>query len=500
MKKCSRETGRRLLRGELTLDGEADFTEHLESCLTCLEWLEEDSSDSEMRRFARELSVTDGNAEQACEDVVDEALPALWPFLSPSDDPSMLGRLGAYEIVGVVGRGGTGIVLKGVDGPLNRHVAIKVLDPALANSGSARQRFLREAKAMAAVTHEHVVPIYAVNEYQGFPCFTMEYVPDGTLEKRIGDEGPLNVVSVVRIAVQIAEALAAAHSQGVVHRDIKPANILLDRGTDRVRVADFGLARVAADAGNTRSGVIAGTPQYMSPEQVKGSTCDARSDLFSLGSVMYAMCVGHSPFRCESVYGIMQRVVSDDPRGIREQNSNVPEWLEQLISRLLSKDIERRFDSAESVAVILRRELAHLQNPTDVRLPKRNWARRIEQKKTLRSVPGWLIMCGMLAILVVGFAFSPFFHRTSTPTREPSVTERNTSPRVTKPEHDGYMAGQWSHLWHEGELSLIDEQLRTLQRSIHDHPVEDAWENKLISLRKRILDLQQQQPFQEIEK
>src|SRR5690606_15635135 len=126
---------------------------------------------------------------------------------------------------------------------------------------------------------------------------------------------------------QVATALDAAHSSGLVHRDIKPGNILLDRGVERVRVADFGLALIASEASQSRSGLIAGTPQFMAPEQVRGETCDGRSDLFSLGSVLYAMLCGHAPFRAESIYGVMQRIVHSAPRPIREMNPQAPAWL-----------------------------------------------------------------------------------------------------------------------------------------------------------------------------
>jgi serine/threonine-protein kinase len=297
-------------------------------------------------------------------------------FLAPTDDPAYLGRVGAYEIAGVIGHGGMGVVLKAVDRSLSRYVAIKVLSPAMSGNGAARQRFAREARAMAALSHEHVVPIYAVDEHRGLPYFAMEYVPGGTLQARLSREGPLEVVAAVRIAIQTALALRAAHDSGLVHRDIKPANILLDRGVERVRVADFGLARTASEASYTASGVLAGTPQFMSPEQVRGEPCDGRSDLFSLGSVLYAMCTGHEPFRAESVYGVLQRIVTDAPRPIREQNPAVPAWLERFVGKLMAKDRADRFQTAADVAEVLERELAHLQNPTIGPAPSRPWMRR----------------------------------------------------------------------------------------------------------------------------
>ena len=175
---------------------------------------------------------------------------------------------------------------------------------------------------------------------------------------------------IVRIAQQVASGLAAAHGQGLVHRDIKPANILLEDGVERVTLTDFGLARAVDDASMTRSGVIAGTPQYMSPEQARGDNVDARSDLFSLGSVMYAMCTGRAPFRAETSYGILRRITDTEPRPIREVNPNIPEWLERIIQRLLAKSLEDRIPTAEHAATLLQKCLAHIQQPTIVELPE----------------------------------------------------------------------------------------------------------------------------------
>ncbi|MEZ6117655.1 MAG: serine/threonine-protein kinase [Pirellulaceae bacterium] len=315
MKMCNRETGRLFLREQLSREHEVAFSEHIGSCECCRSWLEEDSGDDRTWNLARELDATtslsstqsDGTKSESSLEQVAEQVRL---HLTPSDDPSMMGRLGPYEIIGVIGRGGMGIVLKAYERSLDRNVALKMLDPAIAMTGAARKRFAREANAMASVSHPCVVPIFAVDEHRGLPYFAMEYVVGETLDRRIRRDGPLNAESAVRIALQISEALAAAHSQGVVHRDIKPANILLDHGTDRVRVADFGLARVASESSFTRTGMVAGTPQYMSPEQVRGEPCDARSDLFSLGTVLCRDDLWLSTFSCaESVYGVMQCIV-----------------------------------------------------------------------------------------------------------------------------------------------------------------------------------------------
>ncbi len=197
-------------------------------------------------------------------------------FLSPSDKPGQLGRLDRYEVLSEIGRGGMGVVLKAFDPSLHRVVAIKVLAPQLATSGVARKRFLREAKAAAAVTHDHIVTIHAVEESNGLPYLVMQYVAGPSLQERIDKEGPLEVTEIVRIGMETASGLAAAHSHGIVHRDVKPGNILLEDGVQRVKLTDFGLARAMDDASLTQSGFVAGSPLFMAPEQARGEALDPR--------------------------------------------------------------------------------------------------------------------------------------------------------------------------------------------------------------------------------
>lgn len=244
-------------------------------------------------------------------------------FLEPSTTPGSLGRLQHYEVRKVIGRGGCGIVLKAFDEKLERIVAIKIVAPELAATSPARRRFLREARATAAIRHEHVVSIYAVEE-QPLPFLVMEYIDGETLQQRIDRTGPLDVPSVLRIAQQIASGLATAHDSGLIHRDIKPANILLEDGTDHLKITDSGLARSADDASMTRSGLIAGTPLYLSPEQAQAQEIDQRSDLFSLGSVLYVMCSGRPPFRAPSTLAVLKRVVEEQPRPIEGIIPEVP--------------------------------------------------------------------------------------------------------------------------------------------------------------------------------
>jgi serine/threonine-protein kinase len=167
-----------------------------------------------------------------------------------------------------------GVVLKAFDAALNRYVAIKLLSPYLGSSGAARSRFSREAQAAAAVVHDNVIEIYGVADADGLPYLVMPYVRGPSLQRRLDDQGPLALVEILRIGMQTASGLAAAHAQGLVHRDVKPGNILLADGVERVKLTDFGLARAADDASLTKTGIIAGTPQYMSPEQARGESVE----------------------------------------------------------------------------------------------------------------------------------------------------------------------------------------------------------------------------------
>jgi WD40 repeat protein/serine/threonine protein kinase len=332
--------------------------------------------------------------------------PPTLNFLRASTNPRHLGRLGAYEILDVIGRGGMGVVLKARDSKLERLVAIKVLSPELASSGSARTRFMREAKSAAAVTNDHVVTIHAVEEANGVPFLVMEYIVGVSLEDRIQRSGQLRVEEVLRIGAQAASGLAAAHAQGLVHRDIKPSNILLENGVERVKITDFGLARVAHEAQATSTNLIAGTPQYMSPEQARGEPVDHRSDLFSLGAVLYAMCVGRSPFRAETPSGAIHRVCNDTPRAISELNPDIPDWLGMIINRLLEKQRDDRFQSASEVADILGSYLAHVQQPSRVALPSLKLARSRRSRKSvffLAAAGGvFLLLAGLAALWFAG--------------------------------------------------------------------------------------------------
>ena len=372
---CQPDLMEAFLRGDLDSAQEKQMTDHLETCDDCRTSLENSAAAPDGWLEASQLlkpTRFDWNRDAESGDLFNPIplqIRNVLDSLAPSDDPEMLGQLGGYEVSGVVGAGAMGVVLKASDKSLDRTVAIKVLSPHLASSGAARKRFAREAKAAAAVLHPNVIAIHGVSNDQSLPHLVMPYVRGTSLQKRISDEGSLPINEVLRIGAQIAAGLAAANAQGLVHRDIKPANILLEEGVERVAITDFGLARAVDDASLTRTGIIAGTPQYMSPEQSRGESLDQRSDLFSLGSVMYAMCVGRPPFRSETTYGVIQRINNDQPTPIREINPDVPDWLAAIVMKLIAKSPNDRFESAAYAAELLESCLAHVQQPSSVPLP-----------------------------------------------------------------------------------------------------------------------------------
>ena len=353
---------------------------HVEDCTSCQRALENlvagsDSWASALGKLRKEPSdphetvLSDAIKRMKAEDFVDgveqsDSSASPLEFLAPSSKPGSIGKLGPYEVTEVIGQGGMGVVVKAFDPALHRIVAVKVLAPYLAHDPRARKRFVREAQAIAAVSHDHVITIHAIDESAEQPKIVMQFVSGQSLQQKIDADGSLELTEILRIGMQTAAGLAAAHAQGLVHRDVKPSNIWLEDGIQRVKLTDFGLARAVDDASLTQSGAIAGTPQYMAPEQANGDPIDHRADLFSLGSVLYAMCVGHSPFRANTTMGVLKRVCHDPPEPIQELNAGIPDWLCGIVMKLLAKKPEDRFQSAKSVADLLEKWLAHVQQPT----------------------------------------------------------------------------------------------------------------------------------------
>jgi serine/threonine protein kinase len=260
--------------------------------------------------------------------------------------------LGGYRIVKQLGQGGMGVVYRAEDEQLRRPVALKVMRADIAAHEEARARFLREARAAAALKHDHIVTIYQVGEDQGVPFLAMEFLQGKSLEDWLRPDRRATVPETLAIGKQIAKGLAAAHAVKLIHRDIKPANIWLEAPKGRVKILDFGLARHTAGelTALTQDGAVLGTPAFMAPEQARGDVCDARCDLFSFGCVLYRMTTGRLPFRGNSAFAVLSAIASDTPTPVRELNPNVPPQLAGLVAKLLAKKPDDRPASAQAVS------------------------------------------------------------------------------------------------------------------------------------------------------
>ncbi|HVX39718.1 MAG TPA: serine/threonine-protein kinase [Gemmatimonadaceae bacterium] len=261
---------------------------------------------------------------------------------------------GEYSLQRELGRGGMGIVYLARDVQLDRDVAIKVLPSHLASSTASRERFLREARTAAGLSHPHVVPIHRVGEAGGFVFFVMSYVEGETLGERLRTKGPLPPAEAARVLREVAWALAYAHGRGIVHRDVKPDNILLEAGTGRALVTDFGIAqRDDPSAPDTDPGKIMGTAHFMSPEQAAGAPIDGRSDLYGLGVVGYLAVSGRLPFDASNVPALLVRQATEAPVGVARVAPGVPPALAAAIDRCLARDPAARFPDGEALAAAL---------------------------------------------------------------------------------------------------------------------------------------------------
>lgn len=271
----------------------------------------------------------------------------------PQPGGTEIGWLGNYRLLRELGRGGMGMVFEAEDSLLKRKVALKLIRPTLAGDVQAQQRFLREARAVAALQHDNIVTIYQVGEEQGTSYFAMQMLQGESLLSRLQREPLLPVAEAVRIARETALGLAVAHSQGIIHRDIKPGNLFLEEVGGRVKIMDFGLAWMdVPEAEATQTGAVLGTPGYMAPEQTEGEV-DHRADLFSLGCVLYRMVTGTTPFKGDTALQRMRSLLQDIPVPARQLNSQVSEPLSRFIERLMARDRKDRPVSAAVVAKVL---------------------------------------------------------------------------------------------------------------------------------------------------
>jgi Protein kinase domain/Putative zinc-finger len=363
---------RRLLADALSANEVREIEQHLDECPDCRRRLDgmagvtavgyaldearertrtaSPDLDQAIKRLQFELTAreVDGHGD----------LPAGTPALPPSTRPEFIGRLGGIEIRRVIGRGGMGVVYEGLDPALDRTVAVKVLSPHLVGDSPAKERFLREARAAAALADDHVVTIHAIDQVDGLPFLVLQYVAGESLADRLTREGRLPVEAVARIGAQVARGLAAAHASGLVHRDVKPANILIEQGTGIVRLTDFGLAKLIGQGSVTAVGTVPGTPGYMSPEQAAGHDLDERSDLFSLGVVLYAAAVGRPPFSGDSPFVVLDQIRTRSPVPLAEVDPSLPDWFCSVVDGLLAKEPGQRIQTAAETADLLERRVA----------------------------------------------------------------------------------------------------------------------------------------------
>lgn len=472
---CSAALLERCLSDSLSPIEERQLEAHLAHCAACREQLEllAATPDDWSRTAARLRGLPDSPAPRAdragrnstADFPVFEASDFIVGELQPSEMKGAIGRLDDIEILEVIGHGAMGVVLKGYQPELQRLVAVKVLRPELCHSGTARQRFLREARAAAAVVHPHVMPIHSVHAESRLPYLVMPYLACESLQDQLDRDGPFELIDVLRVGVHVAQALDAAHAQGLVHRDVKPSNILVERSGKRVVLADFGLARAVDDVSVTQPGLVAGTPQYMSPEQARGIRVDHRSDLFSFGSVLYALWTGRPPFRAETAIGVIRRLCDQPARSLSDIRPETPDWFTQLIARLHGKSPELRLQSAADAAALLEKCLRHLQQPTVHELPAEllapaecAWTSEVQviPKKQTASSSFWflfLIVGGCVMVAGVAIAVGMILAGLNEDPQSPSDSFEQ-SPNVTCVEQDSLPLGE------ESQLVLFDDQAK----------------------------------------
>jgi serine/threonine protein kinase len=330
-----------------------------------------------------------------------------YPFLAPPQGPDELGRLGPYRVLKLLGAGGMGLVFQAEDLQLGRLAALKVLRPHAARARAAEERLLCEARAAAQLRHDHIVTVYHVGKDRGVSFLAMELLEGASLAALLHGPRALPQGQAVRLGIQIAEGLAAAHARGFVHRDIKPDNIWVEPGRGgpgtpadrgRVKILDFGLARLLPDTGRPQvpeSGMIAGTPAFMSPEQALGGLGDHRSDLFGLGCVLYRTVTGALPFEGPDVVATLMAVAVKDVTPPRRVNGRIAPALSDLIVRLLEKDPAARPPSARAVAEALRRIERGLGRADDGKTPRAPPADRPRPFRLRRGRPPGPVVGGV---------------------------------------------------------------------------------------------------------
>ncbi|MFK7768219.1 MAG: serine/threonine protein kinase, partial [Mariniblastus sp.] len=345
------------------LDGEALHPKNGDSLLETLRNVGEQTV-----RFERSESDEAGEMVEQIESLVPASSIGqneLNRVLSPAESEDEIGRIGRYRVIEFIAGGGMGLVFKAEDPDLQRPVCIKVLHPMLATQVDAKARFAREAKAAAKLRNTRIVTVLEVGEHRDIPFLVMQLLDGQSLREKLNFEGSLEPGEAKKLAIQISEGLRYAHGLGFLHRDIKPENIWVTTEGD-IKLLDFGLARAVNETTNlTNTGTILGTPSYMSPEQVQGKDLDSRSDLFSVGSVIFEMLTGDSPFGKSNLFSTMMSVANDSLVFPRSNSENsLPVQMVSVVESLLEKSPEDRIVSAE--ALVTQLESVDLKSDTDL--------------------------------------------------------------------------------------------------------------------------------------
>jgi len=349
------------------LESDDTVTEALRAQATVHEQYTEEATVAELTQRIRAL-----RCEPASETRLFEERRS-YPFLRPAQEPGEIGRLGPYRILAVLGEGGMGVVFRAEETALERVVALKVIQPERASDPEARERFLREARVAAALSHDHIVPIFHVGEDGEVLYLVMPLLKGESLADRLAREVALPAAEALRIGREAASALAAAHRRGLIHRDVKPGNIWLESPGGRVKLLDFGLAMPDRGSQLTRAGTVAGTPSYMAPEQARGRS-EPRSDLFSLGCVLYRMATGESPFEGKNVLDVLTNLATRNPRPPSKVRAGLPAGLSRLIERLLAKEPHHRPQTADQLILEIEAIERNLAACSEETAPQSSWS------------------------------------------------------------------------------------------------------------------------------
>lgn len=419
--------------GQLPVTDIEELGAHLHSCSSCedevksiplddalLETLRSNPTDVEMSEEViieqlinrlKEVSAASMSTYHSDDSVCDEEeVPDAHEHLSPPEEADEIGRLGNYRVLRLLGKGGMGAVFQAEELPLHRMVALKVMHANLQKKSKAQQRFLREAQITASLNHDHIVAVFQAGEHEGVPFLAMPLLEGESLDAYLKREGKLSVEESIRITREVAEGLAAAHARGLIHRDIKPGNLWLEGDKRRIKILDFGLARMGEESGQiTQSGAIIGTPAYMAPEQANGEKVDARSDLFSLGCVLYCMLTGQGPFDGPTPMSSISQVLIQEPQAPHLLRSEIPQALSHLIMQLLSKVPNERPDTGEEVIqTLITIEKSLKKKPVEI-LPANNKSAvspRPQTQPTFRRFQNWKAVAAVLLLSLIGWGMA----------------------------------------------------------------------------------------------